>query len=271
MLTPEDLTSLEVSTWLDDLFSSEYSYFETGAQLEELNGATLVWMPGLESLAAGCVLQRLQEDSIGAEAEQWLKTVQQRLQTLGVYRARIYQRYADPHLEQALNQHGYQANQEVALLASAYNHALESATSVQLRAVTTEADWLKKLALQKKLSQGPDGHTSPAQLWLKMERIKADLGYMKPYLAIKEGQVCGAVCAAPSDNILRLKNLVVAPEYRRQGVGREIALYLRTLAYQQQFEAVACFAIQSAPSLMMYQQAGYMAVSQQTEWVKALR
>lgn len=270
MLNPVDLATTDSQTWLEDLFTSEYNYFETGSVIEQIQGCTLAWLPGVESLAAGSVIHRLQERNIDTAPEAWLAIVENRLTALGFERVRIYQRCQAENLERTLRQYDYQPSVEVALVAKAYNSSLEKAVSIQLRAIESKQDWQARLALQKTLKQGPDGYQSPARLWVDMERLKSDLGYMEPYLVYKKGKVCGAVSIAPTGNILRLKNLLVAPEFRRQGIGREIALSLRTVAYQRSFAAVACFAIDSAPSLMMYQQAGFTPISQQIEWVKSL-
>lgn len=257
---------------VSDLFESEYRYFEAGAVSDAIPGGFIVRMPGLEVLAAGCVVQRLAVELIESAADDWLLSVEKRLLELSVRRARLYLSSKAPHLREALVRHGYRAVKEVPLLTlvGAEPFHNETVPGLELRPLISDRDWLKKQTVYQRMERGPDGHVSPPHLWIELERRKSESNYMKPYLVTLQGKVCGAVSAAAVGSVMRLKNLVISPDYRRRGVGRAVAAAFTKIAAENARSAAGCFAIEGSASLPMYQQAGYQSVGFQTEWTKYL-
>lgn len=235
-------------------------------------GCQIVYMPDLVSLAAGCVVQELRMTE-QVYSVPWLKAVEKKLFSLGCRHSRVYQQYSHGGLERLLLDHGYRRIVEIALLNMLDTDPREPccAGETKLHLVITEEDWSRKLAVHLSLRDGPDGHSSPAANWIDMERRKCEAGYMEPYLVMHEGHVCGAVNLALSERIARLKNLVIAPPWRRNGVGVDAARQIAHLAWKRKRVAAGCFAIANAPSLSLYQKAGFRPVGSQIEWFKRLR
>ncbi len=268
----EESVSLEVMCHglARELLDSDAAYFCAAAHCETLPGCQLVHMSGLESLAAGCVVQKITGQN--HDSSSWLPAVEARLLELDCTHARCYQQYPDNRLEQKFTQRGYRAVDEIALL-----NTFDSCTVVetasketQLRPVCSETGWSLKLSLHRDTSQDPDGHSSPAESWLDMERRKCEAGYMEPFLIYYQDQPCGSVNLSLSDRLGRLKNLVIHPQWRRMGIGVEAARLIACLSQDHGKEAAGCFAINDKPSLALYKSAGYEPVTRQIEWFKTL-
>jgi ribosomal protein S18 acetylase RimI-like enzyme len=251
-----------------ELFLSDANYFRTCARMERSMGCEIVQMRGLESLAAGCLVQGLEHRSCDSHAT--LVALENRLQELGCTRARFYQQFPDPGLEAQFSLLGYRRVEEIALLNTSFDGAAltREEGEVTLVAVNSEVDWSKKLLLHDAVKEDPDGHASAAKDWVEMERYKSDAGYMQPYLIYCQGEVSGAVNLSLSQNLGRLKNLVIHPDWRRRGVGVKAARLIAGLARHHGKSAAGCFAIDNEPSLNLYKSAGYVPVSRQIEWLK---
>jgi N-acetylglutamate synthase-like GNAT family acetyltransferase len=252
------------------LLESDVAYFEAGATIERLQGATIARMDGLESLAAGCVVQRIDPTFVPRNADGWLEDVEHRLSAGGHLQARLYLQREAPDLEAALIHRGYRSGDELAVMRPAGAAAKRVSAEVSLRPVENEEDWQEKHALHREMEIGPDGHPAPASLWVRMERRKCEAGYMKPYLILAGGKVVGAVNAAARQGILRLKNVVVAPNYRLQGIGSAAVGLLADSAAGLGKAATGAFVLADTPFLAMYTNAGFEVVSKQTEWVREL-
>jgi GNAT superfamily N-acetyltransferase len=255
-----------------ELLDSDAEYFRAAANCELIAGCQVVHMPGLESLAAGCLVQNL-TPALSLDFPFWLKNLEDRLLSLSSSHARFYQQYPDQRLEQCFLEHGYRRAEEIALLnvfETTSNHANESA-EVTMHAVSSDQDWRIKLELHQETAEDPDGHLSPAAQWLDMERRKCAAGYMQAFLIYCGGDVCGSVNLSLGDQLGRLKNLVVHPGWRRKGIGAQAARLIAHLAQDYGMAAAGCFAINYGPSLALYQMAGYVPVTRQIEWYRDLR
>jgi hypothetical protein len=88
-------------------------------------------------------------------------------------------------------------------------------------------------------------------------------------LIVNAGKVCGVVNVAVMGPILRMKNLVVAPDCRRQGVASRVAVAQARMAAVMECAAAGCFAIVGEDGARVYPRAGYRVVVRQTEWSKS--
>jgi GNAT superfamily N-acetyltransferase len=191
---------------------------------------------------------------------------------------RWYLAESEVELAAVLAQAGYQSRVELGFLGDA-NGSPSPGPSVRqafgpgtiaLRAIRSPRDWRAKLAVHELSALSPDGYLVAPDLWFEMERRKCQAGYMWPYLIVSEGEVAGVVNVAPCGRILRMKNLVVTPAHRRQGVATRVARALARMAKQTGYEAVGCFAIVGEVGARVYPGAGYRVVIRQIEWVKPL-
>jgi predicted GNAT family acetyltransferase len=252
-----------------DLVESDVAYFEAGAEIEMLPGATIAHMPGLHSLAAGCVVQRVDTDVLERDPGQFIDRVEMALHELGSRQSRIYLRHYSSNAEHALMARGYRARVELAIALDNAKHA--SPTTVAFRAIASDEDWALKTHIHNAMTTAPDGHSVRADDWVAMERLKSEAGYMTPYLVTCDQEVVGAVSAAPWKSVLRLKNVFVHPDWRLLGVGTGIAQQFGPLALQMGKVAAGALVLADATFISMYTNAGYEVVSQLTEWCKELK
>ena len=265
-------TEFECPELLQELLESDVAYFHAAAECEDLLGFRISHMPGLESLAAGCVAHKISKHG-GPGHPQWLKVLEQRLSMLGCGHARFYQQYPDSELEKQFVQNGYRRTEEIALLNTFKDLVSRDPDDEQIHMlpVRSERDWGLKLSLHQEVSHAPDGHVSQAETWLQLERQKSDVGYMEPFLIFCQETVCGAVNYSPGSKIGRLKNLVIHPRWRRKGIGVQAAKFIARTAAERGKAAAGCFALEDGQALNLYKSAGYFPVTRQTEWYKDLQ
>src|SRR2546427_3584940 len=95
-----------------DLNESDSLYFELGAEMRSLPGCVLVHMPGLFSVPAACVVQRVKPTIVLQDPHGWLNHVETELSGLGVVLSRIYLLQRCCPLENVLRAAGYQCRDE---------------------------------------------------------------------------------------------------------------------------------------------------------------
>jgi ectoine hydroxylase-related dioxygenase (phytanoyl-CoA dioxygenase family) len=265
-----------------DLVASDGHYFEAGAHRYSAGAARISHLPGFEALASGCVVHGVRPGWIRGDVSAWVESVEERIRALGGAFSRWYLDESDATaaLAEVLAQSGYRRRVELGFVRDApqgADRAPESGNdprangrAVALRAIDSPHRWAAKLAIHRQSSHGVDGYAVSPEDWLAMERRKCEAGYMRPYLIEVDGEPAGAVNVASSGRILRMKNLVVAPEFQRQRVATRVAVGLARLAAVAGREAVGCFALLGEIGERVYPGAGYRLVVRQVEWVKPL-
>lgn len=254
-----------------ELLESECRYFESGAIVEDWDGAVMARMEGLEDLAVGCIVQRVEPSRISGPPGSWLAMAERKLKRIGCAWARFYLNQPSPSLEGAFLQRGYRARKEtglVLLLTAGARQDSAVVPEVSLHPVERESDWLLKLELHRTSRERPDGHEASAERWIELERRKVEAGYMRPFLLKREDDVCGAFSLAPGHSMTRLKNLFVHAAFRRAGVGRQAIRLLGKLAEESGLAAIGSFALVGGPGESMHRRAGFEPVVEQTEWLK---
>ncbi len=259
----------ERDEWARDLLESDRRYFEADAESIPIEAATIARLRGAESLAAGCVVQRVEAAGIPERVSAWLAEVERRLRSFGSPRARIYLDQPDAGLEAQLTQSGYRSRVEIGFVCEAAPARVEP--SVELVPADDDHGWSTRRKIMERCRLGPDGHQADPDLWVEMERRKCRVGYLRPYLISAGGGVVGAACLATCGSLLRLKNLFVDPDCRRRGVATAAAISAAQLAEQEdRVVATGCFAVAGEPGVAVYTRAGYREVTRQTEWVRDL-
>jgi GNAT superfamily N-acetyltransferase len=251
------------------LIETDRRYFEMGASSEKLSVGELVWMPSLTDLAASCVVQRLNFSPGPAVNDTWLDEIETALIDRSVRRARIY---VDDILTNDVNQlllgRGYEKRGEIGYLAPKGHPKVPK--SFRLCEVRTKDDWQLKLCLHEEAMEGPDGYTNQADLWVEMERRKCETGKMKCFLIRKDDEIVGTVGAIVSDGLLRLKNIVVSPRMRRQGIGVAAVHLLWQMAEAEHGCRLGVFGVEGGKGSKMYQRAGLYEITVQHEWSRLI-
>jgi len=251
-----------------DIIESDVAYFQADAVVEKLPGASIAHMPGLHSLAAGCVVQCLDPEALERDPGQFIDRVEAALRDLGISSSRIYLHDYSSNVDRALVARGYRSSVELTIALDGSRPVPPS--DVSFRVVESEDDWALKRHVHQAMTRAPDGHEVVSDDWVAMERRKCEAGYMTPYLAMCDGQMVGAVNGAPWKSVLRLKNVFVSPDARRRGVGTDIVRQFGPMALRMGKVAAGGFVLAGAAFVGMYTTAGYEMLSQQTEWCREL-
>ena len=247
-----------------DLLESDARYFELAAGIETLGLGDLVYMPGLERLAAGCVIQRVRTEDGTSDLEEWVRTVQRRIGECDGACPRFYLQTPFSQLEDALRRCGYKCKNEIALLN--FSPAEHDENDVYLHLVDGDADWAAKRTLHAAAGTGPDGHENAPGLWVDLEHRKSDAGGLELFLVMHGNDVIGALGLMEAGSILRLKNLVIHPDYRGSGFGAKAVQAGCVAAARRGFAVVGAFALDEQGTLAFYDSCGFRPVAAQTEW-----
>ena len=234
------------------------------AEVEQLAGALLAWMPGLTGLAAGAVVQRVNAEAAARMGNRWVAEVEGALEKVGAQLARIYLDTESPAAA-LLRQAGYAMRPELV-----FAHSLDATTGdVELYRVEGDEAWDRKKQLHEEADRTPDGHPSSASDWIELERRKAADG-LESYLAMLNGEVVGAIGAVRGDHILRFKNILIHPEHRRRGLGRAMLTSLAALGRESGILEQAVFAVRGNAGERLYRACGMRQVGTVVEWSKPL-
>lgn len=253
------------------LLESDRAYFEAGAEVRDVPGATMALLRGMESLAAACVVHRVRQAEAG-EPERWLGMMGREVGAAGCAALRIYLDEATGPLAAALAHTGAMRTVEVGLVrrADAAWTGGASSAALSIEPVRSADSWRAKLDFHRACPVGPDGHAAPAELWVGMERRRAGAGYLRPWLVRLGGTVCGTFGLAGQGQLARLKNLVLHPAYRGRGLARHVVRLAAEAAAADGAAGVGCFALERHHSLAMYRALGFAPVIRQYEWVAPL-
>ena len=253
------------------LLESDRAYFEAGAELRDVPGATMALLRGMESLAAACVVHRLRQAEAG-EPERWLGMMGREVRAAGCPALRIYLDEKTGPLAAALARAGAMRTVEVGLVrrTDARWRAGAVPDGLAIEPVRSADAWRAKLDFHRACPVGPDGHAAPAALWVEMERRRAGAGYLRPWLVRLEGTVCGTFGLAGQGQLARLKNLLLHPKFRGRGLARHVVRLATDAAAADGALGIGCFALERHHALAMYQRLAFEPVIRQYEWVAPL-
>ena len=248
------------------LLETDRKYFEMGARIEKLSHGLLAWMPGLTNLAASCVVHRVGEIAVGFD--KWMDEVEQAVAERNVPLVRIYIDTCTEQMRAAFLQRGYRDRAEIGFLAPP--DRCERPEGITIREVVGEHDWQVKHSIHAEAMHGPDGYTNQAELWVQMERRKCITGGMRSFLVEWDGEICGTVGAIAHRQLLRLKNIVILPRYRRRGLGVSTVQLLKVMAGEIPGRRLGVYGVDGGPGSRLYQRAGLQEINCQIEWSRLL-
>lgn len=265
-LQPQNMTDL---TQFDPvLLESDMVYFKLGARCTPLRGAWLARVPGLEHLAAGCILVDVDVLQIESDRENWIEATTQTLDTLGCPRVRLYLYDTSPELTSVLETQGFQSRCEIGFLGRPC--ASRPGCSVTLHQVETDADWKAKPQLYHRVTGPTFGYQGPPNDWVALERRKSSVGPMKTFVIQLDQTRCGSVSTIEVGTFLRIKSLFLRPEWQGKGIGLQVMNLMGHLAYQLEKDAFGIFAVAGSAAEKLYTRAGLLPLTQQHEWNKPL-
>ena len=215
------------------------------------------------------MVQRVESQSAPFPLDDWLEEVEATLRAQAIPRVRIYSDDSPPEFESLFSSGGYESRCEVGFLAP-QGYPDPPSPEITLRPVRSEQDWKDKCALHEEAMEGPDGYSNQADLWVEMERQKCATGKMDTFLVYRDNQVVATVGSIVDDGLLRLKNIVVAPKVRRQGIALATVHHLWRKAEIDHGCRLGVFGLKVGKGSHLYRRAGLLEVTEQYEWSKVL-
>jgi GNAT superfamily N-acetyltransferase len=247
------------------LIESDRSYFVAGAQCRQFRGGAVYWMPGLQHLGAGCIVEPAGSLPPGDFAE----AASEAVAALGSPLVRFYCAEA-PNRGPEWARAGLLPAVELALARRPRPFMRDLTCSIDVRPVMTAADWAMKEQLATSSGRRPDGRVVSASDWTALERRKSEAGYAQFYIAELEGVPCATFGLADCGPLLRLKNLAVHPDFQRRGIARAILDFALRHADAHDFAWFGVFALQDGPSGDLYPSCGFEPICALTEWARPI-
>lgn len=248
-----------------EALESDCCYFDLAARTERLDGATLVWMPGLESLSAASVVQRINPSE---SPDTLIGRAGHACRIRGINILRLYLQEDLPLWSDRLPALGLSVREEQVMIAGREQiRAWSGLPPVVVESVRDLADWEARYQLLATGGHAPDGYNVNARQYVEMEKQKSSTGKLDFYL-VREAPgapVIASVGVMASANQTRLKNLVVHPEFRRQGLAsRTIAQIARTMITPGGW--LSAFAVGHPGRKSFYERMGFIHAASCYEW-----
>ncbi len=265
------LTATYTNNWtveLAELLESDEVYFRLASEVRPLGFGELAFVPGLTGLAAGCVVQHVRFQGSLRDADRWVAEIEDQVVQTGARLCRVYLHTTGGPLPAALEKRGYQARRELAYAAPPTQLGIES--KVRFLPVTSSDGWDERRRLHEEAPDNSDGYTVDPAEWCELIRRKCETGRKESFLIEYEGHVCGSIGAIRMANVLRLKNILITPTFRRLGLGLEAVRELAALTHRRGLSALTVFGIEGEAGSKLYERAGFSVVGYQTEWSKPL-
>lgn len=263
------LTVVATDAWEQALFDSESRYFEAAAESMPLFGGTLSSMRGLTHLPAGCILHGLTTEPAWGDDAGWLRTLEAHFSAAGSRLCRFYLPAGTGHLHQLLLGAAYHPVRELGMIRELHDDTRADAIGANLVPIDSEADWREKIALYRAAGKGPDGHNMQDGLYAELEQAKCRTGYMRGYLYRRDGRTAATASLSVHDGFARLKNVLVGPSFRNQGVGRAMVRALMREGRRLGARRCGCF-VSSKAALKVYRECGMWDMCFHTEWSRRL-
>lgn len=244
---------------------TERIYFELGADLEDLAGAVLAWTPAFVVAPAASVIHRVEPDAVAGRGPDWLADVESRLAVRGIRLARIYPMARHAGMERLLDNAGFACREELVFA----DNLPDPPSRLTFRPVLTEADWARKLAFHREVPESPDGHLNRAGDIAGIERNKCAHG-MEAFLGEIDGVTVGAVAVVWGDAIVRIKNVLVHPAYRRQSIATELISHVAARGRTRGIHQQCLVALAGGAGETLYRSLGMHQVGSCFEWSKQL-
>ena len=253
------------SDLLTRALETEQTYFELGARLEDLAGAVLAWTPEFVAAPAASVIHRVEPDLIAGRGRDWLAGAESRLVARGIRLARLYLMERHAGMEALLSDAGFACREEIV-----FAHGLPAPSPLlAFRPVVTEQDWARKQAFHEEVLESPDGHAEGAANLANLERHKCAHG-MEAFIGEVEGAVVGVAGAIWGDGIVRIKNLLVHPAFRRQSVATALVAHIATHGRSRGIGEQCLVALKGGAGEMLYRSLGMTDLGSCFEWSKRL-
>lgn len=253
----------------EQILRSDRVYFEMAATVGVMRGAELAWMPELQKLPGGCVVQRVDRSAVGENCGLWLRGAEASIRNLGGTMVRIYMEETNAIPERDMLHAGFRRRLEIAYLLPSLDR-LKGDSNLRLREAVSDEDWRERRILQENSDSSADGYSYQAAEWTLLERRKCRTGGMKVLLLEGDGKVLGSVGAIRIGNLLRCKNITLLPGLD-DAVGVELIRLIAARAAHRGLSGVGDLVVAGSETERICKEAGMVLVARLFEWSKPIR
>jgi len=246
---------------------SDARYFSLAASLTPLPGAVLAAVDGLTALPAACVAIVLDGDAAGVDARGWVRGAEAATRGHGGRICRVYLDAPAPALELQLAAKGYERRVEDIFLTPPG----PAPVAVDAHLVPIEGElWALARELHAGDAVAPDGYEASPEDWWELMRRKQEAGGMECYIVECDGRPCGTVGLVPMPDVLRIKNVFVAPWARGNGAGRAAVAAGWRSAGERGLSGAGVLGVRPSPGAALYARAGLRTAGALIEWSRTL-
>ena len=242
-----------------DLIESDRAYFQAGSIIKELPGGVIM----TSAAGADYVLLVDDLDKAAADVAAWLSPAMTMVARTPHGRLRVYLSARRSDLSKALADAGLVERVELLFFGTPHVRAMSTAT---LTPVESADAWRAKEAFHDQAAERPDGYHCSARDWTAFEKIKVRALGMRCYLVRRSAEVVGSVATIQRAGYRRVKNLVVHPDYRRQGVAQEILTMLARPTGAGEIVPLGMLAVADSSGEALYRSVGLGAMGEYYEW-----
>lgn len=269
---PSDIATAHLSV-AGEVAATDEQYFALGADRLTVGSLALYVHRRFTDVPAGVVAVGVDpgpDDDHDHAADGTLDALVRTVDDLGVRQVRVYASRGQEADRRALTgclaRRSARRSTEV-LLAARPGAIAPPGRPIELEPIVDDAGWEAKRAVQRADAASPDGHLVDPDRWHAFERDKAQDPSFAPMVVRAEDEVVGSVSLLAAPSIVRVKNLVVSPAWRRQGMAGEI---LRAIAARHPEATLGVMAVAGSHGLRAYLRAGADEVGRVDEWTLLL-
>ena len=254
------------------IYDSDKSYFSAGSETIRTECGVLYFVEGYPEVKAGaCSFIHFEEGSLQKRRD-CIAGMERVFRSIGRTYCRFYTAVYDPDLVRLATGRGYEIVEEVAYFQPALGtDAAGESGRFQIKPIRTEEGWSCKRDIHRECSAPADGKQVPADTWSEFERMKAETGYMEPYLLLRSGEPAAVFSIAPMERGLRIKNIVVRPGCRRIGAATAIVVHAAIKAGERGLDGVGLLAVRGGNGERVYKKMNMIDVGSQYEFCRELQ
>lgn len=247
---------------LDAVVASDRRYFELGAEAEPLPGATLLHLPGSSGIGAGTVVWVDHEPTLAASPG-WVARAAEAAIRRGAPSLRVYGLDDAGPGAAVCASAGLVARDELAFVGP--GRTGRSASALDLRPADGDEGALARRRVGRFETSAPDGHPIEPEAYLAGEERRAATGELDLHVAWDGDEPVAIVGCLRLGTLLRLKNLLVRPDRRREGIGTAVTATLLRWAGQEG-RTLGVVAVAGETGERIYRSLGMPLAGTFTEW-----
>ncbi len=248
---------------LESVVASDRRYFELGASAEPLPGAVLLHLPGSAGVGAGTVVW-VDDAAVVTKSPGWVEAAAVAARRCGAPALRVYGLAPDGPAADRCHAAGMTSRQELAYVGVG-GDADGAGSRIEIRPADDEAGRDARRRVAGGATSAPDGHPIDAEAFLAGEELRAATGALELFVAWDGEEPVAVVGALRQGDLLRLKNLLIRPDRRREGIAKAVTSTLLGWARDED-RVLGTVALAGDHGERIYRSLDMAVAGEYTEW-----